>query len=296
MIGEISALAAALTWALAMVLFKRSGETTPPLALNLLKNLVSLLLFALTLLVLWDGGRSLHGHAGEEFGILVVSGVIGIAIADTIFFYSLNLVGVGIAAVVDCLYSPFVILFAYLLLSETLSPVDYLGASLILAGVLLAAGHAPPVDRSRRQIAIGVLLGAASMALMTFGIVIAKPVLDGRDFPLLWATAIRLAAGTVALAVLVLAIPRWRVHWRSLRPSAAWRTSLPATFLGSYLAMIFWVAGFKYAKASIAGVLNQTSTLFALLLAALILKEPLTRRKGAAALIAVAGVILVTAS
>jgi drug/metabolite transporter (DMT)-like permease len=295
-IGEICALSAALTWALALVLFKRSGETIPPFALNLFKNVVTLVLLGGTILLLGRDSGALRSYPQGDYAILILSGVIGIALADTVFFYSLNLLGVGIVAIVDCLYSPFVILFAHLLLDERLSPPHYLGTGMILSAVLLASRHAPPADRTRRQIALGVVLGATSMALMTFGIVIAKPVLDGHDFPLIWGATIRMVAGTVFLAAAALLLPRWRAQWRFLRPSAAWRFSLPATLLGSYLAMLFWVAGFKFAQASIAGVLNQTSTVFALLLATLILKEPFTPRKAVATIMAVAGVVIVTVS
>ncbi len=36
--GEVWALLAALIWSVAVILFKRTGEEVPPLALNLFKN------------------------------------------------------------------------------------------------------------------------------------------------------------------------------------------------------------------------------------------------------------------
>ena len=43
-IGQLCALLTAMVWASSMVLFKRSGETIPPLALNAFKNVVGLAL------------------------------------------------------------------------------------------------------------------------------------------------------------------------------------------------------------------------------------------------------------
>ncbi len=294
MIGETCALLAALTWAFALVLFKLSVEDVPPIALNLFKNVVALLFFGITLLILTDDGRDLARYTRGDFGILLLSGILGIAAADTLFFRSLDLIGVGITVVVDCLYSPFVILFAHLLLSETLAPHQYVGTALIVGAVLLSTGHVPPAGRTRGQLVYGIVLGVSSMAVMTFGIVIAKPVLDGRDFPLIWATAIRLVAGALALAILALVSPRRNAYWAVFRPSRIWKFSVPASFLGAYLAMIFWVAGFKYAKASIAGILNQTSIIFAVILATLILKEEMTRRKLVAVITATLGVVVVS--
>lgn len=294
LIGESCALMAALTWAFAMVLFKRSGEHVSPLALNLFKNTVGLALLTATLLITSDGFHVLTRFPREDIVILLLSGLLGIALADTVFFHALNLIGVGLVSIVDCLYSPFVILFSCLILSERPGLSAYVGTGLILAGVLVSSRHAPPADRTRGQLVLGILGGALAMALMTFGIVIAKPVLDLYDFPLIEATALRMLAGTAILAVFALVSSQRKVYWSAFRPSATWKVSLPASVLGAYFALIFWMGGFKYAKASIAGILNQTTVVFALILATVILKESFTRRKLAAVILAASGVMVVT--
>jgi drug/metabolite transporter (DMT)-like permease len=78
------------------------------------------------------------------------------------------------------------------------------------------------------------------------------------------------------------------------RPTRNWRFSLPATLLGSYLALICWVAGMKYTLAGAAAILNQTSTIYVLLLAAVFLRESLTPRKIVASAVAIAGIVLIT--
>jgi drug/metabolite transporter (DMT)-like permease len=50
----------------------------------------------------------------------------------------------------------------------------------------------------------------------------------------------------------------------------------------------------KYTKVGVAAILNQSSTIYILILAAIFLKEPLTRRKLVASLVALAGIVLVT--
>jgi drug/metabolite transporter (DMT)-like permease len=56
--------------------------------------------------------------------------------------------------------------------------------------------------------------------------------------------------------------------------------------------MILWLAGYKYTLASIAAVLNETASVFILLLAALWLKEPLTRRSVLGVTLTLGGVAL----
>lgn len=293
-VGESCALGAALCWALALVMFKRSGEHVSALALNLFKNTVGLVLLVLTMLVVPTGLAAYEGNTTTDVLLLAFSGVLGIAVADTLFLQALHYLGVGLISVVECLYSPFILFFSFILLSEPLGPAHFLGAGFIIAAVLIVSRNEPPEGRTRLQLTIGVLLGACAMALMTYGIVLVKPVLDVANFPLIPATTIRLAAGTVLLALFAWASPRRREHFKAFRPNALWRLSVPGSVLGTYLAMILWVAGFKYANASMAGILNQTSIVFAIILATLILKEPFTRRKFVAVSLAVAGVLIVT--
>ena len=87
--------------------------------------------------------------------------------------------------------------------------------------------------------------------------------------------------------------PRRREFLRVFKPSRSWRFSLPGALLGSYLALIFWIAGMKYTNVGIAAILNQSSTIYVLILAAVFLKERLTRRKLVASAVAIAGIVLV---
>jgi drug/metabolite transporter (DMT)-like permease len=127
---------------------------------------------------------------------------------------------------------------------------------------------------------------------MALGVVLAKPVLDRS--PVLWSTGVRLIAGLVALMLLTLLSARHRTAWRALRPSASWKVAVPAAVLGAYVAMIVWIGGMKYTQASTASILNQTSAVFVLPMAAVVLREPVTSRKVMAVVLAVAGVVLVT--
>lgn len=291
-LGVACSLLAALVWAFAMILFKRSGERTHPLALNLFKNAIAIVLLVATLWIMGEGIDSVRTFAAGDIWILVLSGFLGITLSDTVFFYSLNLVGVGLVSVVDCLYCPFIIFFSWFLLSEKLAFLQYTGAGLVLLAVLISSRHEPPPGRTRGTLLLGILLGICSMGLLAFGIVIAKPVLS--RFDTIWAAFIRIVAGTTALIFVVLALPHRRSLFSVFRPSRDWKVSVPGSVLGAYVALTLWIAGYKYTHASVAGILNQTSAIFGILLAALLLKEALTRRKLSALILAMAGILLVS--
>jgi drug/metabolite transporter (DMT)-like permease len=295
-LGQACALLTAIMWAFAVVLFKLSGERTAPLALNLFKSTIGLILLGATLggllLGRWETLEPLHALSAAQVTILLLSGFIGIAVADTIFFHALNLIGVGLISIVDCSYAPCVILFSWLMLGESLTVYHYAGAALVLVGVLAAERHTLPTHRTTGQIIAGMVLATVAVALMAFGIVWATPALY--ETSVVWGTILRLAGGFGGLVLLTLTWPGWRTHWRVFRPSAAWRAALPASVLGTYFCLLLWIAGFKYTYASVAGVLNQTSVVVATILAAVFLKERFGTRQVAALVLALAGVVILT--
>jgi drug/metabolite transporter (DMT)-like permease len=102
-------------------------------------------------------------------------------------------------------------------------------------------------------------------------------------------TGVRLAAGLVGQLVWIGFDARQRVALQAFVPSPAWRTLIPASFLGSYVAMFLWLGGFKWASVSVASVLNQLASVFTLILARIVLKEHVSGRKALGAAVAVAG-------
>ncbi|MEL6344103.1 MAG: DMT family transporter [Myxococcota bacterium] len=285
MLGETLALCAAMVWSLSIVLFKRS-EAISPQGMNLFKNLTAISLLLLTMPLLGVG--FLAERTPEDWLRLTISGVLGIGIADTATFMALRRLGPGLLAIVDCAYSPTVVLMAVVFLGEQVGPIFLLGAALVVLGVGWASA-----DRITRppDFWTGLGLGVFGITAMAAGVTLAKPALESGH--LVELTLIRLVAGVVFQLLWILVDPRQRHALQALRPQPAWKTLLPASFLGSYVSMMLWLGGFKYADASAAAVLNQMSTIFIIFMAWLILGEAVTRRKLIGAGVAMAGAITI---
>lgn len=274
-IGEACSIASALSWSGAVIVYKRLGETLEPLQLNLLKNLIVLALLVPTLLLM--PGNHWPDLPPTAIALALVSGMLGIGVADTLYFRALNLLGAARVGVIGNLYSPFVILLSFLFLAERLSTLQVIGFVLVSAGVLMVtrqrAGKAvPPADLRR-----GVIYGACAIALMAVAIVMVKRVLEGQ--PLLWVVSLRLIGGVIALVAMF----AWRrqplLPPIEARPRMRWRLLFVAALLGQYISMMLWLAGYKYTEASVAAILNETSSVFIVLLAWMFLHEGLNIRK-----------------
>lgn len=288
--GEFYSTLTALTWATAVILFRRAGDSMPPVALNLFKGLLGLVLSVLTMVALGIPFVP-AGVTATDVALLFVSGLVGVGIADTLFFMALNRLGAARLAIVDCTYSPFVMLASWIYLGEPVSP--WLGPAVLLMGAAIVVGAWEPgaFDAAawRREKA-GIALATASVALMAVGIVAVKPILDRSD--VWWTLSVRLSGGVAFLAVQG-ALPRHRAAViRALTPGPAWRTAVPAAFIGTYVAIFLWTLGMKLTYTNTASVLNQLSNVFILPLAAFFLKERLGPRQVVAIVLGFAAGIL----
>jgi drug/metabolite transporter (DMT)-like permease len=288
-VGETFALLTALFFAISVILFKRSVGLVSPFALNLFKNCVALPLLLVTAIILQplrDISIPLN-----DFLVMFVSGAIGVGISDTLFFIALNRLGASRTALIDCLYSPFVILFSVVMLDDLIPLVTIFGGTLIIGSVVVSSRRSFDMAIPRTQFWAGCLSGVGAMATVSFAIVMVKPVLS--SYPLIWVATIRLAGGLTIL-LLLLAFHRDRqLVYRVFKPSAEWKWMAGGTFFGTYLSLITWLGGFKYSQAGRVALLNQTSTVLIVVFAAIFLKERLTPVKLFAVTMAFTGAAII---
>ncbi len=289
-LGELLALASAVVWAVAVILFRISGKTISPFALNLFKNIVAMVLFLPLLFLL--GTPLLPAASAADYGLLLASGFLGIAVSDTLFLMALNLLGASLLAIVDCVYTPFIIILSYIFLSERLNPWQFLGVVLIAAAIAAMAWKSARENGKlpRRDLFRGIVLGVLAMLTVAIGIVMIKPMLAHTD--VFWATAMRIAGGIGGLVLFLPFIPKRRAILAPLLDLSQWKVLVPASVLGSFLSLLFWVAGMKFTMASIAAVLNQMNVIFVFVLAAVFLGEKATPWKIGAVALAFVGAFL----
>ncbi|NUP09112.1 MAG: DMT family transporter [Polyangiaceae bacterium] len=287
--GDAMAIGCALAWACAILVFRRIKDVDAA-ALSLFKNFVATVLLLLTLAL--TGGSIEWSRAPRDWILLSASGVLGLAIADTLFLAGLRRLDASVAAITDCAYAPTVVLLSAVVLGEKLGPGIVLGAPLIVIGLFLvgwqrrAAVRPVAIDRKGVALAIG---GVMTTAL---GVVVAKPAL-GRS-SLIEATTIRLLAGTTVLFVFQLVTGRAKPALSLFVPQKLWKLMIPATLLSTYIAMILWLGGMKYGTASRAALLNQSGAVM-LLVVSRFLGETIPKQRWIGAAIAIGGVAAVVA-
>lgn len=289
--GKFLALVSAILWAEAIILFRLSGKTIHPLSLNLTKNIISLLFVGLTMAYL---GKSLLIEIPLSiYCLFLISGFIGLGVSDTLLFASLNRLGATRLAIVNCSYPPFIIILSFIFLKERLSIFQICGVVLIIFSVWsLSQREKNKTSGPSKEIFWGILIGLTAMMTQAISIVMIKPALN--HLPLLWSTQLRTAGGIIFLAMAFTFHPLRKKIIKPVLQLTSWKYIFPASFLGSYLAIIAWLGGMKYTLVSVAAALSQTNIIFIFIFGIIFLKEKAKISHILAFLTGLLGSVLVT--
>lgn len=290
-IGEALSLTVAVIWAISVILFKKTGEKVHPIGLNLFKNVLAFILFVFTLLFFninfYNPDASLN-----DYNLIILSGIFGIGIGDTLFFMCLNRLGAGLTAIVDCFYAPIIISLSFIFLGESLSVIQLCGVILIIAAMLAATFKKTEQSIDQKNLIFGITLGILALISMGVGVILIKPILN--NYSLLWITEVRLLGGILILLPIVIFHPKRQLIVKSIFDVQQRSNMIIGSFLGTYLSMIIWLGGIKFTQVSTASALNQTTNMFIFIFAAIFLKEKITSQKTIGIVLALIGAVMVT--
>jgi drug/metabolite transporter (DMT)-like permease len=285
-LGILGTLASSFFWAGAVILFRKSSDYVTAFGVNVGKNLVGLLCFSVTLVVM--GIPMFPALPATDFLMLVLSGVVGIGLGDLLFMSSLKMLGAGLNAIVGCIYTPLMIVAGVLIFHESISVQLIIGAVLVVSAIIIASSG--DMHNRPRHLFLGIFVATASMLSTLVGAVLYKDLLSRYD--LFYLTWVRLIAGNAFLIVYYLFHPRRANLLQGLQKLHNWTMLGLSGFLGTYLAISAWALGLRNLPASLVAVFSELTVIVIILMAYFFLREPLTPRKMAATALAVGGAFL----
>jgi drug/metabolite transporter, DME family len=288
-LGELYALSAAIVWAIAVIMFTRIGNKLPAFELNLIKNTIGGTLVAITALLIEQ--LNLPQMSIQDWLIMIFSGVMGIAVADTLYMKALNTIGASNTGIIGAMYSPFVVITSIIYLDESLSLLQFAGLLSVLGGVIIISADKANLQLSGPDNWRGIGYGISSVFLTAFCVVIVKPIIE--EQPFFWSTSLRLLAGVIGMLGYLAIKGRLTSTLVIIRKPQQWPAIIVSSILAAYIAMIFFLAGYKYTDASIAAILNETTAIFIVFFAWLFLKEKINLKKILGIGLAIIGVCLV---
>jgi drug/metabolite transporter (DMT)-like permease len=203
-IHELAALGAATCWAMTGLISAGPAGHLGALAFSRTRQVFVTGLLALY--VLFTGAwRDLDMASA---GPLLLSGLIGIFIGDTLLFACLNRLGPRRSGILFALNAPIAAVLGWLALGETLSAVAVAGIALTAVGVFLAIvfgkrrAQMHQWEAIKGPLWVGVLFGIGAATSQAVGSIVARPVMAGGIDPFL-ASMLRVGIAAGCLSILI---------------------------------------------------------------------------------------------
>lgn len=213
--AELSGLVAALCWTISSLMAPRLIERFGTMLFNTVRIVIASVILLLICLVTQRFSLALWQHAE----IIMLSGLLGIFIGDTMLFSAVHRLGPRRTGVLFATNAPMSILLGWLFLGESLSFSQLFACSLVLTGVVIAIlfGRKDSLhawEQTKGKLSMGILLALGAALGQASGALLSKPaLLDGAD-PIA-VSALRVGTGALALVLV------YSLFYRHKRPVGA---------------------------------------------------------------------------
>lgn len=256
---ELAALGAATCWAVTGVISAIPAGHLGALAFNRIRQV-----FVTGLLAVYVVATGVwHQLDLASAGPLLLSGLIGIFIGDTLLFAALNRVGPRRSGILFALNAPIAAILGWLALGETLSIRAMAGIGLTVCGVLLAIlfgkrrAQLHEWEKIKGPLWIGVALGLGAATGQALGSIIARPVMAAGLDPFA-ASMLRVGVAALCLSLLsqlpIPAVkPKSKLTWKMLA------LTVLTGALGLGLGMTLLLYALSGGKVGIVSTLSATS-------------------------------------
>ena len=286
--GISIALVSTLSWALCTVALKKLGERLDPIGMTTIKAILASILLCLIIF-----------FTGETFNIstnkiltIAISGILGIAIGDSLFFASLNRLSPLILSIIlfvgPDLFSG---IFGFIFLKEMPTLQSWIGIFCILFGLAFLIFPIQKENLESKTKITGIIFALLSLICTAYSMVIIKPVLN--DIPIITATMYRMLFSSIILLLFGLFTKKlfsWKQNLNNKKYNIQLAGTLSLATIGG-----FWLSlvAIKHCKLIIASSLMSLEPLFILIFTILFFKHMPKRNEIIGLLTIIIGIIFI---
>jgi drug/metabolite transporter (DMT)-like permease len=294
MIGELAALGAALSWAIAPILYRKALVNTKPISANIVRCATNAGVLVAALLLLGNLG-ALTALPMKTVVLVVVSGLIGLGIGDTLYMVGLKYIGVSRAVPLAATYPLFSLVWATFLLGQPVSYAAVLGAAVIIVGIWLLSREKSDEQAGvkDRLVFIGIVVSLVTAVVWSVSITMMDVAVSNVTSLSANYAIITLRIASVALFFMLLAPFLDREHgFLKMKRSAVIGLcvgGLVANGVG-WLLMNYSFLNISLARAT---PISSTSPLFAAVAGFMLFHEKMSTKAVLGAIAVVAGIALI---
>ena len=261
----IIALLAALSWSISSLISADVTREIGGIPFNRIRLLIVsiILIFYTTYIDTW------HTININYLTLIILSGVIGIFLGDTLLFMALQRIGPRRNNILFSLAAPFTVLLNIYFLNEAMSLSNLAGCFLVFFGVVIAIAYGSNNNKHRWEIiegslTLGVLMGIIAALCQAIGLIIMKPILNAGVDPIASAT-IRTTISFILLSfTFFIKSPNFVIKSK-INKQILFKIFISG-FLGMALGMSLLLIALQKADAGIVATLSSTSPILILFL------------------------------
>ncbi len=290
-ISSIFALLTALSWTGSGLLAVYPVQQLGTFSFNRLR--MQTVFATLLLATLIHGGWRTLSLA--QAGTLMLSGVIGILISDSLLYTSLPRLGPRRNSILFSVHAPITATLGFLLLDERLSFQSIAGIVMVAAGVVLAiafgrrARQKHQWESTKGSLFTGIAIALVSALFHSISALIARPVMSSGVDPVA-ASFVRVSTAAVVFTAIGF-LPRWR-NRVPITPKL-FLHAFGSGFCGISLGMTFLLFALTHGKVGLVATLCSTTPVLILPIMWLLTKERPASGAWIGAGLAVGGIALI---
>ena len=267
------ALLAALSWSIASLISTDVSRKLGGIGFNRIRLLiVSLMLISYTFI-----DNSWQTISLNYLNTIIISGIIGVFIGDTLLFSALQKIGPRRNNILFSLAAPFTLILNIIILKNLMQIIEIIGCLIVFIGVVIAISYGENKKNIHRweiiegSIKVGIILGVFAALCQAIGLIMMKPILDSGADPIASA-AIRTSISAFLLSFTFFYKSNLRNLMNIITLDIILKTIISG-FLGMALGMSLLLISLKNADAGIVATLSSTSPIMVLFLIWLITKK-----------------------
>ncbi len=286
-IGEISALSAAMAWAICAVITEKTTQQANSTDINFFVKVAGFLMISLILVL--TGGRLIPTGVGLSAWLwLILSGIVGFAVGDNFLFAAYGLIGAKVTLMIFSLSPLMTAILSWIFFGETLTPMVFMGMALVLSGLMLVVMEGNGGGKVRLRVSgKGILAAVLAAAGQAGGMILSKQGMVGIDA--LTTSQIRLVGGILGLLLFYLRGSKGS-NWRVFKDVRLTVITLFNAFLGTVMGVTLAMIAIANTLAAVATTLMAVTPVMVLPISILFLKQKADWREIIGAVLSVAGI------
>ena len=258
MIGFFAAISAVLSWTFACSIWRRESENLLPRQINIYKNVLAAIFFLpVVVTISWLANM-------KYILVLIISGIIGIAIGDTLYINSLKIIGTRKTLSFEALTPIIANALGTLSINEIYPQKVWLGSSIVSFSLLMIVRQNTFQRENSSKIEfLGILCALGSVLCAVIAALLSRIILISSSLTPIQSTEIRLLSASIFLFLIFRKDFYELIFCKSITKEIHYNL-VKSTFLGTNCGILFQQIVFKFLPIGIGWTLLSLSPVFAL--------------------------------